>query len=165
MAREDDLRIIERQERELVFDRFDDERAFELGATAHALALAEQLGVAIDIRLWNRPLFFAALPGSHGNNPDWARRKINTVGRYLKSTYRIVLEQKKTEQYFGPEANLPPSDFVLAGGGFPISVPGAGAIGAIAVSGLPQRQDHIVVVRMLCTHLGLDAGKYAIAAE
>lgn len=165
MAREDDLRIIEQQERELVFDRFDEERAFRLGVTAHDLALSEKLGVAIDIRLWNRPLFFAALSGSHGNNPDWARRKINTVGRYLKSTYRLVLEQKKTEQYFGPEANLPPSDFVLAGGGFPIIVTGAGAIGAIAVSGLPQRQDHIVVVRMLCAHLGLDAQKYAIPAE
>src|SRR5688572_5921133 len=110
MAREDDLRIIELQEREIVFDRFDDERAFRLGATAFELALRAKLGVAIDIRLWNRPLFFAALPGSHGNNPDWARRKINTVGRYLKSTYRLVLEQKKADQYFGPEANLPPSD-------------------------------------------------------
>lgn len=165
MAREDDLRIIGRQERELVFDRFDEERAFRLGVTAQELALNEQLGVAIDIRLWNRPLFFAALPGSHGNNPDWARRKINTVGRYLKSTYRLVLEQKKSEQFFGPEANLPPSDYVLAGGGFPIAVTGAGAIGAIAVSGLPQREDHIVVVRMLCAHLGLDARQYALPAE
>jgi len=165
MAREDDLRIIELQEREIVFDRFDDERAFRLGATAFELALRAKLGVAIDIRLWNRPLFFAALPGSHGNNPDWARRKINTVGRYLKSTYRVVLEQKKAEQYFGPEANLPPSDYVLAGGGFPIIVSGAGAIGAIAVSGLPQREDHIVVVRMLCAHLGVGAQKYDLAAE
>lgn len=165
MAREDDLRIIGRQERELVFDRFDEERAFRLGVTAQELALNEQLGVAIDIRPWNRPLFLAALPGSHGNNPDWARRKINTVGRHLKSTYRLVLEQKKTEQYFGPEANLPASDFVLAGGGFPIVVSGAGAIGAIAVSGLPQREDHVVVVRMLCEHLGVDARKYELASE
>jgi uncharacterized protein (UPF0303 family) len=165
MAREDDLRIIERQERELVFDRFDDERAFRLGASAHELALKAKLGVAIDIRLWNRPLFFAALPGSHGNNPDWARRKINTVSRHLKSTYRLVLEQKRTEQYFGPEANLPVSDYVLAGGGFPIVVSGAGAIGAIAVSGLPQREDHIVVVRMLCAHLGLDIQKHELPTE
>ena len=56
MAREDDLRIIEQQERELVFDRFDDERAVKLGIEAHALALTEQLGVSIDIRLWNRPI-------------------------------------------------------------------------------------------------------------
>ncbi|MGE0500501.1 MAG: heme-degrading domain-containing protein [Rhizobiaceae bacterium] len=160
-----DLKIIAEQEKRLTFDRFDEGRAFELGTAAREIGMTEKLGVAIDIRLWNRPLFFAALPGSQGNNPDWTRRKINTVGRHLKSTYRLVLELKRPDQTFPAEANLPTTDFVLAGGGFPIVVKGAGAIGAIAISGLPQRQDHIMVVRALCAHLGMDEAKFALAAE
>jgi tRNA (guanine-N1)-methyltransferase len=56
-------------------------------------------------------------------------------------------------------------DYVLAGGGFPIAVKGAGVIGVIAVSGLPERQDHGVVVDALCDHLGVDKRKLVLAAE
>jgi uncharacterized protein (UPF0303 family) len=39
-----------------------------------------------------------------------------------------------------------------------------GVIGAIAVSGLPERQDHAVVVAALCRHLGLDHDALALPA-
>ena len=52
---------------------------------------------------------------------------------------------------------------MLAGGGFPVTVKGAGVIGVIAVSGLPEREDHGVVVAALCEHLGLDAKALALA--
>ena len=57
------------------------------------------------------------------------------------------------------------SEFVLAGGGFPIRVKGVGAVGVIAVSGLPQRQDHEIVVAVLAEHLGLDAKKLALPSD
>ena len=156
MAAEDDLRIIAEQEKRLVFDSFDEDRAFRLGSTMRDIGLAGGHGITVDIRLWNRPMFLCALPGSNGQNSEWARRKINVVGRYLKSTYRLVLEMKRPDATLAPEQNLPLSEFVLAGGGFPITVKGAGVVGAIAISGLPQREDHVLVVRALCDHLGVD---------
>jgi uncharacterized protein (UPF0303 family) len=54
---------------------------------------------------------------------------------------------------------------VLAGGGFPITVKGAGIIGVIAVSGLPEREDHGVVVDALCDHLGIKRKTLALPAK
>ena len=65
---------------------------------------------------------------------------------FLKSTYRMVLEQQRPDRTFKPGAGLDSADYVLAGGGFPVTVKGAGVIGVIAVSGLPEREDHGVVV-------------------
>ena len=58
-------------------------------------ALDEKLPIVIQISVWDRPLFYAALPGSTSSNFDWARRKINVVKMFLKSTYRMVLEQQR----------------------------------------------------------------------
>ena len=63
------------------------------------------------------------------SNPDWARRKINVVKAFLKSTYRMVLEQQRPDRTFKPGEGLDIADYVLAGGGFPVTVKGAGVIG------------------------------------
>jgi uncharacterized protein (UPF0303 family) len=118
--------------------------------------------IVIDIRTFDRPLFYAALPGSTADNANWARRKRNVVQMFLKSTYRMVLEQQRPDRTFKPGAGIDSADYVLAGGGFPVTVKGAGVIGVIAVSGLPEREDHGIVVETLCAHLGLDARALAL---
>ncbi|MEO9336819.1 heme-degrading domain-containing protein [Mesorhizobium sp. SB112] len=161
----DEIQIIIRQEGELVFPAFDEAAAFAIGSRIRDRALKDGLGIIVDIRTWDRPLFYAAMPGSNASNPDWARRKINVVKRFLKSTYRMVLEQERPDRTFKPGEGLDIADYVLAGGGFPITVRGAGVIGCIAVSGLPERQDHEVVVRALSEHLGVDHAALALPAE
>ena len=56
------------------------------------------------------------------------------------------------------------AEYVLAGGGFPVTVKGAGVIGVIAVSGLPEREDHNVVVDALCDHLRADRASLTLPA-
>lgn len=162
MSTADDIAAIARQESELVFDRFDEATAFALGAAIRDRAIAENLPIVVDIQTWDRPLFYAAMPGSAGANANWARRKRNTVRLYLKSTYRLVLEKARPDRTFPPGDGLDPADYVLAGGGFPIRVRSAGVIGVIAVSGLPERQDHAVVVDALCDLLGKPRAEFAL---
>ena len=42
---------------------------------------------------------------------------------------------------------------------------GTGVIGAITVSGVPQREDHGFVVEMICAHLGQDYAPLALGPE
>jgi uncharacterized protein (UPF0303 family) len=158
MSEEADIAIVTAQESALVFDGFDEATAFAVGTLLRDRAIAERLPIIIDIQLWDRPLFYAALPGSTGANPNWARRKRNVVKMFLTSTYRLVLQQQRPDRTFKIGEGLSVEDYVLAGGGFPITVKGAGVIGVIAVSGLPERDDHSVIVDALCDHLGLDRG-------
>lgn len=165
MTTADDIETIKRQEATLVFDRFDEAVAFEVGSAIRRRGLAGNMPIVIDIRTFDRPLFYAALPGSNASNPDWARRKINVVRRFLKSTYRLVLEQERPDRTFKVGEGLDIADYVLAGGGFPVAVKNAGVIGVIAVSGLPERDDHGVIVDVLCDFLNVSREKLALPAE
>lgn len=165
MTADGDIERIRKQEAALVFDCFDEATAFAIGTAIRARALKEGLPIVVDIRTFDRPLFYAAMPGSNASNPDWARRKANVVRRFLRSTYRMVLEQQRPDRTFKPGEGLEIADYVLAGGGFPVTVEGAGVIGAVAVSGLPEREDHNVVVDALCDHLGADRSRLALPAE
>lgn len=161
----DDIARIIEQEAALVFPVFDEATAFAIGSAIRERGLRDNLPIIVDIRTWDRPLFYAALPGSTADNANWARRKRNTVRNFLKSTYRLVLEQQRPDRTFKPGAGLDSADYVLAGGGFPITVKGAGVIGVIAVSGLPEREDHGVVVEAVARHLGLDSQALALPTE
>ncbi len=158
-----DIAIIAEQEKALVFPSFDEATAFAVGSAIREQGLKRNLPIVVDIQTWDRPLFYAALPGSTGDNANWARRKRNVVKAFLKSTYRMVLEQQSEDRTFKVGAGLDPADYVLAGGGFPLTVRGAGVIGVIAVSGLPEREDHKIVVAALAEYLGVDLNTLALS--
>lgn len=158
---EDIARIIE-QERGLVFPSFDENAAFAIGSSIRERALRESLGLVADVRLWDRPLFYMAMPGTTGDNPNWVRRKANTVQRLLRSTYRITLEAGGKDRLFPAHQGLSPDDYVMAGGGFPIRVQGIGVVGAVTVSGLRERDDHEVAVAAICSYLGVDPTAFAL---
>jgi uncharacterized protein (UPF0303 family) len=162
VAKDDDIKRIIEQEKALVFPAFDEEIAFRIGSAIRAAAIAAGHGIVADVRTWERPLFYMALPGTTGDNPNWVRRKANTVRTLGKSTYRVVLEKSFEGDAFPPRRGLDNMDVVLAGGGFPVRVKGAGLIGAITVSGLHERDDHRVVVEAICDHLGADKAALAL---
>lgn len=168
MAQGDDTKLaigqIIRQEQALIFPSFDENDAFALGHRIRDIAVKQKLGVGIDISLWDRRLFFAATIGTTADNSEWLRRKFNVVRRFHASTYRLVLEQNREDRMFAPHKALDVTDYALAGGGFPIRVAGVGVIGAAIVSGLPQREDHNLVVRAIALQLGQDPAALALPA-
>jgi uncharacterized protein (UPF0303 family) len=159
-AREDDLVAIAAQERELHFPRFDEDAAWHLGSRLRDMAVSRKLGIAIDVRRFGQPLFYAALPGTSPDNAEWVRRKSNLVARFHRSSYGVGLEMGTSlfEKY-----GLAVAEYAAHGGSFPIRVHGAGVIGSVTVSGLPQRSDHELVVEVLCGELGKDYAKLALA--
>ena len=161
MTTQDDIALVKRQELELVLPVFDEAVAFAIGASIRDRALAEGLSLVVDIRTWDRQLFFSATPGTSADNAEWVRRKINSVRRFQRASYRLVLE--RGEAPFSPQSGTDPADYVIAGGGFPIRVAGAGIIGTLTISGLPGRDDHGVAVDALCDHLGKPRADYALA--
>lgn len=162
MAAEDDIALVKKQEQDLVLAEFDENVAFALGSAIRERALQEGLSLIVDIRSWDRQMFFSATSGTSADNAEWVRRKINTVRRFQRASYRMVLE--RGEQPFSPQSGADPADYVIAGGGFPIRVKGAGIVGCLTISGLPGRSDHGVAVAALCDHLGLDRATYALPA-
>ena len=162
MATAEDIKQIIAQEQGLIFPHFDEAVAFSLGMRIRERALAEGLGLVADVRTWDRPLLYMAQPPTTGDNQHWVRRKYNLVQRVSKSSYRVVLENTSGVDHFLPRRGLDNENFVLAGGGFPIRVKGAGMIGCVTVSGLHERDDHGVAVDALCDELGLDNKEFAL---
>lgn len=163
MSNADDIALVKKQEIELALPAFDEDVAFALGSAIRTRALAEGLSLVVDIRTWDRQLFFAATGGTSFDNAEWVRRKVNSVRRFQRASYRLVLE--RGEVPFPPQAGADPADYVIAGGGFPIRVTGAGIVGALTISGLPGRDDHGVAVDALCDHLQLDKKIFALPKQ
>lgn len=153
-----DLARIARQEQELQFESFDLDTAWELGSLLRKMAAERKLGVVIDITLFSMQVFYAALDGATPDNPNWVRRKRNTVFRLFKSSYATGRELAKAQTNLQAKLGLADADYAAHGGSFPIAVKGTGCIGAVTVSGLPQREDHNMVVEALSALLGKDHG-------
>jgi uncharacterized protein (UPF0303 family) len=164
LTTDNDIKGILIQEEALQFTKFGEAEAWALGSAMRDLAIGKNLSLVIDIRIGTRPVFYTALPGTSGDNPEWARRKMNTVLRFLASSYRVGLEGKASGKPFDATRGLDPMNYANAGGGFPIRVNGT-VIGAIIVSGAPQRQDHEFVVEAICQHLDVPYSKLALGAE
>jgi uncharacterized protein (UPF0303 family) len=159
---ERDIARVAHQEQALVFPAFDAEVAWALGSRLRGAAVRDGLGIVIDVSLFSMPLFYAALEGSTPDNPNWVRRKRNCVERFFRSSYATGLALAKDGRSLQEKFGLPDTDFAPHGGSFPIMVKGAGCIGAVTVSGLPQRQDHAMVVEALALHLGHDAAALSL---
>jgi len=156
MSVTDDLAMIARQEAVLQFARFNEESAWQLGLRLRQFAVARKLTLVVDVRRFGQPLFYCALAGSSPDNAAGAQRKANTVARFHRSSYYMGLEQHLKGTTLAERFALPLSEFAAHGGSFPIALAGTGVVGSVTVSGLPQREDHQLVVEALCAETGSD---------
>jgi Uncharacterized conserved protein len=168
MALSEDLALIVRQEAELVFSAFDAETAWRLGLSLRSLAVARGHSIVVDIRRFgqpHQPLFYTALNGTTPDNARWVQRKTNVVARFHRSSYQLGLYLTHNNTTLAEKYSLSDADYATHGGSFPIHVAGAGIIGAVTVSGLPQREDHNLVVEALCHELQRDHAALCLPPE
>ena len=157
-----DIARIAEQERRLVFARFDAATAWALGSALKEAAQAQGVAVTVEIRVAHETVFFYAMPGTTPANADWARRKRNTVDLLQRSSYGIGRELQRDDTTLEEKMGLPTRDYASHGGCFPITLVGAGCIGTVTVSGLPQRDDHHMVVAALAALCGVPLGELAL---
>jgi len=162
MNLEQDIARIAEQERRLRFASFNEDTAWDLGSRLRALAVARELAVAIEVRLARETVFFCSMPGTSPANADWARRKRNTVEMLWRSSYGVGRSLELEGSSLAAKMGLPARDYASHGGSVPVFAGGA-CIGVVTVSGLPQREDHSLVVEALAAACGVPLSEVALA--
>lgn len=152
-----DRQKVAAQEKLLVFESFDENTAWQLGSILRAKAEAAGQSVTIDIRQGDDCLFFTAMDGTTSLNANWARRKRNLVNELQRSSYALGLSRA-----LGEDIPADDEDHAAHGGCFPIRVTEVGFVGTATVSGLPQREDHILVTEGIAELLNLSLGETSL---
>lgn len=136
----------------LIFPSFDEADAWDLGRALVHMAQENAAGIVINIRSANRVLFHVALQGASPINDNWARRKSNTALLFGKSSLEMGCSLREAGQSL-ERHGLPHSDYADHGGAVPVYVAGVGVVAVVTVSGLPQLEDHAMVIAAMRAHL------------
>ncbi len=144
---------LEEHERRLRLPGFDNDDAWRLGITLVELAAARRAPVTIDLRRGRQQLFHYALPGTNADNDAWIRRKTAVVDRFAASSFLVGRRSVADGSTFEEQFRLDADGYAAHGGAFPVIVRGVGMVGTVAVSGLPQAEDHALVVEGLERYL------------
>ena len=141
------------EEEELQFSSFTNDDAWELGAALVARGRRDRLPIAVDITRYRHRLFQAALAGATPDNDAWIERKTRVVNRFGHSSLYVRHSSLERGTTLEEEFGLDPRRYAAHGGAFPVLVRSVGPVGVVVVSGLPQVEDHRLVVAALRAHL------------
>jgi len=137
------------EEMELQFSEFNEETAWQIGIQMVEHGIKARLPIAIDITMGTRQLFHASLKGASADNDEWVKRKVRLVYRFGHSSFYMGQLLKSKGKSIEQAFLLSESEYAAHGGCFPVIVKGTGMIGTITVSGLPQEDDHKLVVESI----------------
>ncbi len=146
---DDILKQLLQEELELQFTSFNETTAWQIGSQMAEHAMRENLPIAIDITRGQHQLFHASMPGTAADNDEWVKRKVRLVNRFAHSSFYMGQLLKHKGKTIEQSYLIPESEFAAHGGCFPIIVKGTGMVGTITVSGLPQEEDHKLVVESI----------------
>lgn len=142
------------EERELVFGSFTNEEALELGLALVERARSRGRAVTVDVERSGQLLFHHAMTGTTPDNRSWIERKKRAVGRWRRSSWALGLGNRARGRTLADALGADAADYADHGGCFPVVVRGVGFVGTVTVSGLPQQEDHELVVEVVRAFLG-----------
>lgn len=143
------LARVDAEEKALAFPSFTNDDALALGMLLVEKARGRSLAVAVDIERCGERLFYAALPGSTPDNAGWIERKKRLVNRVRRSSFAVGLDLRLQGKTIEQRMLLDEKDYAPHGGCVPVVVAQVGFVGTVTVSGLPQEQDHALVVEAM----------------
>ena len=149
------LKILEEQERVLVFDDFTNKDALKLGIILTEVCKDTPSPLSMRIFINNVIAFQYTMEGDSEKRYDWTFRKYNLIKKTLHSSMhgkvRALYLNELQDLYQDKE------NYGFGCGGFPIIIKDKGIVGTIVVSGLPDPLDHLLVVEALEKMLGVKA--------
>ena len=134
------------------FTAMDHEAAVALGEDLVRRSRAKGWPMAVSVKLGDHEVFHVALPGATPINDNWIRRKRNLIELTGEPTF-LVGQRLAAEGKTLDDLNLDEVDFAPAGGGYPLIVNDV-VVGSVIVSGVPQQDDHALVVEALTALAG-----------
>lgn len=137
----------------LAFPRFAHDDAWRLGGILTELARARRHPVTIDIRRGEQQVFHAALEGSTADNDSWVAKKAAAVRRFERSSLALRVASEESGRAL---SWLDPAVYAVSGGCVPVVVAGA-LVGTVAVSGLPDLEDHALVIEAMTAFLAAES--------
>lgn len=150
---DDKLKGLLLEEEELQFTKFNADVAWQLGSDFVAHAKSNNLPITIDITQGDHQLFHFSRPGTSPDNDEWVKRKVRLVYRFGHSSFYMGQLLKSKGKRIDEVYLVSESEYAPHGGCFPVIIKGSGLIGTITVSGLPQEDDHQLVVDIIRSYL------------
>lgn len=141
------------QERRLTLPSLSEDDAIAIGRRILDAAAERDLPVTIEVRRAGRVVFRAARTGTNAHNDMFVAGKARIVERFGHSSLYERLRHEAAGTTFAEATSLAFPEYAPHGGGFPLIVAGTGPVGVVIVSGLPQLEDHALVVASLEAHL------------
>jgi uncharacterized protein (UPF0303 family) len=138
-----------KQEEDFSFSSFTNEDAIALGQEMLKIATSQKAPVIIQVRIGQQIIFHTALAGTTTENDWWINRKARIVEKFNHSSMYVRVSFEEKNQTFEEHSGLDNELFAAHGGGFPINVVGQGVVGVALVSGLPQVEDHKMIIQGL----------------
>lgn len=140
------LESLAAEQENLLLNAFSYDFAWALGVAIRARAEAIRAPVAIEVSHGLTTVFASLLPGATLDNLDWTARKRAVAHRFHRSSLAMRLEAEKAGFDFNERFRLPKEAYVASGGGIPLILRNGTLIGTAAVSGLPDTDDHQLIV-------------------
>jgi uncharacterized protein (UPF0303 family) len=151
------IEILEQQEEILQFPHFNRQDAWDMGHVFADMIRERNLPLPVSIRLLSGLIVFQwAGEGSNPDNEYWMIRKFRMVRDTEKSSLLNAVSYRKNGDTL-ESRGLDPHRYVAVGGGFPVRIRGSGLAGVVTVSGLPQVEDHAVLIEGISRYLGVKA--------
>jgi uncharacterized protein (UPF0303 family) len=147
------LKQLLQEEEELQFTSFNEDTAWKIGCAIVEHAVQQKLAITVDITRGEQQIFHASRPGTSADNDQWVKRKVRLVNRFGHSSFYIGQLLKNKGKSIEDAYLISEKEYAPHGGCFPVTIKGTGMIGTITVSGLPQEEDHRLVVNAIREYL------------